>query len=47
MATWARGVGESFELPLFFLLGGFCGANLIELGNGGGDTARFAKDAYF
>lgn len=47
MPAGARGVGQGFELALFFFFAGLGGADLVELGVCGVDGAGFAQDADF
>ena len=47
MAAGAGGVREGFQLPLFFLFGGFGGADFVEFGDGRGDAAGLTKDGDF
>lgn len=47
MAAGARGVGQGFEVALFFFFAGLGGADFVEFGVGSVHGAGFAQDADF
>ena len=47
MPAGARGVGQGFQLALFFLFAGFGGADFVEFRVGCVDGGGFAEDADF